>query len=111
MQGSWSLNNYKQAFKSTTNPQNYLPECLKCNSVLWKGKGVIFSLTALYPVLIEMISCRTIIKIIGYKLLSLEANDTSQDLWVFVFYHSKSNVSMSPGVLLRLFLILLGLLL
>lgn len=44
-------------------------------------------------------------------LLSLEANDTLQDLWVFVFYHSKSNVSVSTGVLFRLFLILLDLLL
>lgn len=44
-------------------------------------------------------------------LLSLEANDTLQDLRVFVFYQRKSNVSMSPGVLFRLFLILLGLLL
>lgn len=89
----------------------HLPERLKWNTVLWKGKRIIFSLTALYPVLLKMISCRTIIKITGCMLLSLEANDTLQDLRVFVFYQRKSNVSMSPGVLFRLFLILLGLLL
>lgn len=57
-----------------------------------------------------MISCRTIIKIIGYKLLSFEVNYMLQDMWVFVFYHTRWNVSKPLGFF-RLSLTLLGLLL
>lgn len=47
-----------------------------------------------------MISCRTIIKIIGYKLLSFEVNYTLQDMLAFVFYHTKENVSKWLGYFL-----------
>lgn len=56
-----------------------------------------------------MISCRTIIKIIGYKLLSFEVNYTLQCMWVFVFYHTKWNMSEPLGFF-RFSLILLGML-
>lgn len=56
-----------------------------------------------------MISCRTIIKIIGYKLLSFEVNYTLQGMWVFVFYHTKWNMSEPLGFF-RFSLILLGML-